>query len=85
MSHAQSHAHRGEVRAFRLSQDGEQIAMVQAGAPLSEFSVREAQSRSSEQHLAQAHQTAHAQTQDTARSTEAPAAPSHAAPERAMA
>jgi hypothetical protein len=85
VSHAQAHAHRGEVRAFHLSKDGERIAMVQAGAPLSEFSVREAQARSSEQHLAQAHQTAHAQTQDTARTAEAPAAPVHAAPERAMA
>ena len=85
VSHAQAHAHRGEVRAFHLSKDGERIAMVQAGAPLSEFSVREAQARSSEQHLAQAHQTAHAQTQDTARTAEAPAAPAHNAPERAMA
>lgn len=85
VSHAQAHANRGEVRAFHLSKDGERIAMVQEGAPVSEFSVREAQSRSSEQHLAQAHQTAHAQTQDTARTAEAPAAPAHAAPERAMA
>jgi hypothetical protein len=85
VSHAQAHANRGEVRAFHLSKDGERIAMVQEGAPLSEFSVREAEARSSEQHLAQAHQTAHAQTQDTARTTAAPAAPVHAAPERAMA
>lgn len=85
VSHAQAHAHRGEVRAFHLSKDGERIAMVQASAPLSEFSVRDAEARSSEQHLAQAHQTAHAQTQDTTRAAEAPAAPAHAAPERAMA
>lgn len=84
VSHAQVHASRGEVRAFHLSKDGERIAMVQEGAPVSEFSVREAEARSSEQHLAQAHQTAHAQTQDTARTAEAPAAPAHAAPERAM-
>ena len=83
VSHAQAHANRGEVRAFRLSKDGERIAMVQEGAPLSEFSVREAQVRSSEQHLAQAHQTAHAQ--NTARTAEAPTAPTHAPPERAMA
>ena len=85
VSHAQAHAQRGEVRAFHLSKDGERIAMVQAGAPVSEFSVREAQAQPAEQHLAQAHQTAHAQTQDTARAAEAPAAPTHAAPERAMA
>lgn len=83
VSHAQALAHRGEVRAFHLSKDGERIAMVQEGAPLSEFSVREAQTQPAEQHLAQAHQTAHAQ--HTSRTTEAPAAPSHAAPERAMA
>jgi hypothetical protein len=90
VSHAQAHAHRGEVRAFHLSKDGERIAMVQAGAPVSEFSVREAQTKPAEQHLAQAQQTAHAQTQDTARTATAPAAPAHAAPahaapERAMA
>ncbi|MFC3682324.1 zeta toxin family protein [Hydrogenophaga luteola] len=83
VSHAQAHAHRGEVRAFHLSKDGERIAMVQEGAPLSEFSVREAQAQPAAQHLAQAHQTAHAQ--HTSRTTDAPAAPSHAAPERAMA
>ncbi len=85
VSHAQAHANRGEVRAFHLSKDGERIAMVQAGAPVSEFSVREAQAQPAEQHLAQAQQTAHAQTQDTARTAAAPAAPTHAAPERAMA
>lgn len=85
VSHAQAHANRGEVRAFHLSKDGERIAMVQEGAPVSEFSVREAQARPAEQHLAQAQQTAHAQTQDTARTAAAPAAPTHAAPERAMA
>lgn len=77
VSHAQAHANRGEVRAFHLSKDGERIAMVQAGAPVSEFSVREAQAQPAEQHLAQA--------QDTARTAAAPAAPTHAAPERAMA
>lgn len=60
------------LRAFHLNRDGERIAMVQAGAPLSGFSAREAQSRSSEQHLAQAHQAAHAQTQDTARTPKRP-------------
>lgn len=83
VSHAQTHAHRGEVRAFHLSKDGERIAMVQEGAPASEFSVREAQSQPAEQHLAQAHQTA--QTQESARAAGTPATPSHAAPERAMA
>jgi hypothetical protein len=83
VSHAQAHANRGEVRAFHLSKDGERIAMVQAGASLSEFSVREAQAKPAEQHLAQAQQTA--QTQHTARTAEAPTAPAHAAPERAMA
>jgi predicted ABC-type ATPase len=85
VSHAQTHAHRGEVRAFHLSKDGERIAMVQEGAPVSEFGVREAQARPAEQHLAQAHRTAHAQAQDAVRTADAPAAPSHAAPERAMA
>lgn len=85
VSHAQAHAHRGEVRAFHLSKDGERIAMVQASAPVSEFGVREAQTKPAEQHLAQAQQTAQAQTQDTARTAAAPAAPTHAAPERAMA
>ena len=85
VSHAQAHAHRGEVRAFHLSKDGERIAMVQEGAPVSEFGVREAQTKPAEQHLAQAQQTAQAQTQDTARTAAAPAAPVHAAPERAMA
>lgn len=85
VSHAQAHAHRGEVRAFHLSKDGERIAMVQASAPVSEFGVREAQTKPAEQHLAQAQHTAQAQTQDTARTAAAPAAPTHAAPERAMA
>lgn len=83
VSHAQAHAHRGGVRAFHLSKDGERIAVVQESGPPGEFSVREAQARSSEQHLAQAQQTA--QTQDTARTATAPAALAHAAPERAMA
>ena len=61
--HAQVHAHRGAVQAFHLSRDGEQIAVVQACAPMSEFSVREAQSQTAEQHLAQAQQTAHEQAQ----------------------
>jgi hypothetical protein len=85
VSHAQTHAHRGAVRSFHLSKDNERVAMVQEGAPISEFSVREAQSRPSEQHLAQAHQTAHTQTQEATRAAEAPAAPTHSAPERAMA
>ena len=89
VGHAQTHALRGEVRAFHLSKDGERVAMVQEeGAPVSEFSVREAQAQTSGEHLAQAHQTAHAQTQtpqEPTRSAEAPAAPTHAAPERSMA
>ncbi|WP_066262727.1 zeta toxin family protein [Hydrogenophaga flava] len=85
VNHAQAHANRGEVRAFHLSKDGERIAMVQAGAPVSEFSVREAQTKPAEQHLAQAQQTAQVQAQDTARTAAAPAAPAHTAPERAMA
>lgn len=84
--HAQVHADRGAVRAFHLSKDGERIAMVQERAPVSEFSVRDAQARPAEQHLAQAQQTAQAQSQETTRTTaDAPAAPVHAAPERAMA
>ena len=43
VSHAQAHAHRGEVRAFHLSKDGERIAMVQASAPVSETTRAEVQ------------------------------------------
>lgn len=88
VSHAQAHTRRGEVRAFHLSKDGERVAMVQEGAPVSEFSVRQAQSQTSEQHLAQAHQTAHTRSQapqETTRTAEAPAAPTQSAPERSMA
>ncbi|MFP8779740.1 zeta toxin family protein [Hydrogenophaga sp. RWCD_12] len=88
VGHAQAHALRGEVRAFHLSKDGERVAMVQEGAPVSEFSVRAAQAQTSGEHLAQAHQTAHAQKQtpqEPTRSAEAPAAPTHSAPERSMA
>ena len=88
VSHAQAHAQRGEVRAFQLSKDGERVAMVQEGASVSEFGVRQAQSQTSEQHLEQAHQTAHTQTQtrlETTRAPEAPAGPTQLALERSMA
>lgn len=82
VSHAQAHAHRGEVRSFHLSKDGERVAVVQEHAPVSEFSVRPALAQPAEQHLAHAHQAAHAQAQEATRTAHAPTA---AAPERAMA
>lgn len=85
VSHAQTHAHRGEVRAFHLSKDGERVAVVQEHAPISEFGVRQAQAQPAEQHLAHAHQVAHAQAQEATRTAEAASTPTHAAPERAMA
>ncbi|MEZ5665264.1 MAG: hypothetical protein R3E94_17290 [Burkholderiaceae bacterium] len=51
-------AHRGQVRAFHLSKDGQQIAVVQEHAPIGEFSVRHALAQTSEWHLAQAHELA---------------------------
>lgn len=71
VSHAQQHAHAGPAQSFHLRKDGERVAMVQEGTPVSEFSVRDAQSRSADQHLAQAHQTAHAQVQGKAQQQEA--------------
>ena len=85
VSHAQAHAHRGEVRAFHLSKDGERVAVVQEQAPISEFGVRQAQAQPAEQHLAHAQQAAHAQAQEATRAAETPSAPTHAAPARAMA
>ncbi len=82
VSHAQAHAHRGEVRSFHLSKDGERVAVVQEHAPVSEFSVRPALAQPAEQHLAHAHQAAHVQAQEATRTAHAPTA---AAPERAMA
>ena len=79
--HAQVHAHRGAVRAFHLSKDGEQIAVIQAYAPMSEFSVREARATPAEQHLAQAHQAAHEQAQAR---TQADTAPTQTTPGRAI-
>ncbi len=78
----QTHAHRGEVRSFHLSMDGERVAVVQEHAPVSEFSVRPALAQPAEQHLAHAHQAAHVQAQEATRTAHAPTA---AAPERAMA
>lgn len=83
VSHAQAHAHRGEVRSFHLSKDGERVAVVQEHAPVSEFSVQSALAQPAEQHLAYAHQAAHAQAQEATRA--APAPTTAAAPERAMA
>ena len=51
------------MQAFHLRRDGEQIAVVQTCAPMSEFSVPEAQATPAKQHLAQAQQTAHKQAQ----------------------
>ncbi len=85
VDHAQQHAHRGDVRAYHLSKNGERVAVVQEGAPVSEFSVKEAQAQPVEHHLAHAHRAAHEQTQENARTAEAPSAPTHSAPERSFA
>ena len=98
VGHAQQHAHRGDVRAFHLSKDGERVAVVQENAPISEFSVKTAQGQSTDQHLERAHALAQTQTREraeerspgrepalaTAQHTSA-VAPQHEAPQRAMA
>ena len=55
VSHAQRFAHRGPVHRFLLSRDGASVAVLQESAPMSEFSVQEAQRQSPEQHLGRAH------------------------------
>lgn len=98
VGHAQQHAHRGDVRAFHLSKDGERVAVVQENAPISEFSVKTAQGQSADQHLERAHALAQTQTREraeerspgrepsqaTAQHTSA-VAPQQEAPQRAMA
>ncbi|MEZ5664036.1 MAG: hypothetical protein R3E94_11000, partial [Burkholderiaceae bacterium] len=66
VSHAQRHAHRGQVRAFHLSKDGRQIAVVQERAPIGEFSVHHALAQTSDWHLAQAHEMAQAAAKNLA-------------------
>lgn len=58
MIHAEQFAHRGPVHSFLLSRDGNSVAVLQESAPMSEFSVQEAQRQSPEQHLARAHELA---------------------------
>jgi hypothetical protein len=98
VGHAQQHAHRGDVRAFHLSKDGERVAVVQENAPISEFSVKAAQGQTADQHLERAHALAQTQTREraeernpgrepsqaTAQHTSA-VAPQQEAPQRAMA
>ena len=61
VSHAQQYAHRGPVHSFLLSRDGTSVAVLQESAPMSEFSVQEAQRQSPEQHLERAHAMAQQQ------------------------
>jgi hypothetical protein len=61
VSHAQTHAQGDTVQGFRLSKDGERVALVQEGAPLSEFGVRSALTQTAEQHLTQAQETTQGQ------------------------
>src|SRR5690606_28242839 len=61
VSHAQQFAHRGPVHRLLLSRDRSSVAVLQESAPMSEFSVQEAQRQSPEQHLGRAHAMAHEQ------------------------
>ena len=61
VSHAQQFAHRGPVHRLLLSRDRSSVAVLQESAPMSEFSVQEAQRQSPEQHLERAHAMAHEQ------------------------
>jgi hypothetical protein len=61
VSHAQQYAHRGPVHSFLLSREGGSVAVLQESAPMSEFSVQEAQRQSPQQHLERAHAMAHEQ------------------------
>ena len=63
VSHAQQYAHRGPVHSFLLSRDGSSVAVLQESAPMSEFSVQEAQRQNPEQHLERAHAMAQQQEQ----------------------
>jgi hypothetical protein len=78
VSHAQQLAHRGQVHTFLLSRDGSSVAVLQETAPMSEFSVQEAQRQSPQQHLERAHALAHDQGQER---EHAIAAQAHASPE----
>ena len=91
VGHAQQHAHRGDVRAFHLSKDGERVAVVQENAPISEFSVKTAQGQSADQHLERAHALAQTQVREQTgerspgRESSLAREPQHEAPQRAMA
>jgi predicted ABC-type ATPase len=85
VGHAQQHAHRGDVRAFHLSKDGERVAVVQERAPISEFSVKTAQSQTADQHLERAHAVAQTQAREQTQEPVQVSAPLHEAPQRAMA
>ncbi|MDO8904344.1 hypothetical protein [Hydrogenophaga sp.] len=78
VSHAQQFAHRGQVQTFLLSRDGASVAVLQESAPMSEFSVQEAQREKPQQHLERAHALAHEQGREREQAIPAQA---HASPE----
>lgn len=67
VSHAQQLAHRGQVHTFLLSNDGTSVAVLQESAPMSEFSVQDAQRHGPHQHLERAHELAHEQGREQER------------------
>lgn len=80
VSHAQQFAHRGQVHTFLLSRDGASVAVLQESAPMSEFSVQEAQRQHPQQHLERAHALAHEQGREREREQAIPAQ-AHTSPE----
>ncbi|PKO68040.1 MAG: hypothetical protein CVU22_09850 [Betaproteobacteria bacterium HGW-Betaproteobacteria-16] len=85
VSHAQQFAHRGPVHRFLLSRDGNSVAVMQESAPMSEFSVQEAQRQSPEQHLERAHVQAQQQEQERADSRREQGLAQHEPFQRSMA
>jgi hypothetical protein len=51
------------VHSFLLSRDGNSVAVLQESAPMSEFSVQQAQRQSPQQHLERGHALAQQQEQ----------------------
>lgn len=80
VSHAQQFAHRGQVHTFLLSRDGTSVAVLQESAPMSEFSVQEAQRQNPQQHLERAHALAHELGREREREQAIPAQ-AHTSPE----
>jgi hypothetical protein len=78
VSHVQQLAHRGQVQTFLLSRDGASVAVLQESAPMSEFSVPEAQRENPRQHLERAQALAHEQGREREQAIPAQA---HASPE----